>query len=41
MLEALLDLRKDGINGFEAFWFWYDTDSVTDQPQKSYPESIG
>ncbi len=36
VLEALLDLRKDGINGFDVCWFWYDRDSVTDQPQDSY-----
>jgi hypothetical protein len=36
VLEALLDLRKDGVNGFEALWFWYDHDWVTDMPQDSY-----
>jgi hypothetical protein len=24
VLKALLDLRKDRVNGFEASWFWYD-----------------
>lgn len=36
LLEALLDLRKDGINGFDVNWFWYDRDSVTDDPHDSY-----
>ena len=36
MLAVLADLRKDGIDGFGVYWFWYDRDSVTDQPQHSY-----
>ena len=29
VLEALLELRKDGIEGFEAQWFWYDSNVTT------------
>jgi hypothetical protein len=36
MLEVLFELRRDGANGFEADWFWYDSDSVTDDPHESY-----
>jgi hypothetical protein len=36
MLEALLRLHRAGADGFDASWFWYDYDSVTDDPHDSY-----
>lgn len=34
--EVLLDLQKDGINHFDAVWFWYDKDHATDDLMASY-----
>jgi hypothetical protein len=34
--EAFLDLEKDGINPFDARWFWYDRDHVSDDLMASY-----
>jgi hypothetical protein len=36
ILEILLSLRQDGTNGFEALWFWYNSDSCRQDPQDSY-----
>lgn len=36
VLEALLLLRKDGINPFSSLWFWYESDSCRDDPHESY-----
>ena len=37
LLEALLDLQKNDINGFLATWFWYDSEVGGDSPgSKAY-----
>jgi hypothetical protein len=32
LVIALLELRKEGADGLQAWWFWYDKDYVTDDP---------
>ncbi len=36
VVEAFLNLQKDGINPFETRWFWYDEDHVTDDLMARY-----
>jgi len=36
LLQVLLDLRKDGFDGFCAKWYWYESDSLTDEVGHSY-----
>ncbi len=36
VLTTLIELRSDGVDPFTADWFWYDRDSVRDEPQRSY-----
>ena len=36
ILREVLQLRKDGVNPFSARWFWYDSDSCTEDPIEHY-----
>jgi hypothetical protein len=36
LLSLLLSFHKEGLEPFSSRWFWYDSDSVTDDPHESY-----
>lgn len=36
LLQTLLELKKEGVNGFAATWFWYESDSSMDEPMDAH-----
>lgn len=36
VLMALVELENEGLNSFATGWFWYDRNSVRDEPHESY-----
>lgn len=36
ILKALLELKKEGVGPFSTLWFWYDSDSCSDDPHEIY-----
>jgi len=36
LVSMLLEFRSEGVNPFDTSWFWFDSDSVTDDPHERY-----
>jgi len=36
MAKVVFELKRDGVNAFEAMWFWYDTDTFSAEPMDRY-----
>jgi len=36
LVSLILEFRSEDINPFDTSWFWYDSDSVTDDPHDRY-----
>ena len=40
MLGVLLNFRKDGIDPFRTWWFWYDIDRCMEEPRTTFIASL-